>query len=177
MTERSLRHTRSIVFQAFERADGLWDFELRLTDVKPHVVHFESGPRDPGDPVHDMHVRITADAALTVREVDVTMDWTPYPGFCGAIAPAYRQLIGTNLRNGFRKRVAEVFAGTGGCTHITEVLGLMPTAVIQSMFDRVERPDGKPFQLDRCHALETTGEAVRKYYPRWHRPVPRASHS
>jgi hypothetical protein len=26
-----------------------------------------------------------------------------------------------------------------------------------------------PFQLDRCHALETTSETVRRYYPRWYR--------
>jgi hypothetical protein len=27
----------------------------------------------------------------------------------------------------------------------------------------------KPFQLDRCHALETTTETVRRYYPKWYR--------
>ena len=25
----------------------------------------------------------------------------------------------------------------------------------------------KPFQLDRCHALRSDGEAVAKFYPRW----------
>jgi hypothetical protein len=28
---------------------------------------------------------------------------------------------------------------------------------------------GKPFQLDRCKALDTAGETVRRYYPRWYR--------
>ena len=33
-----------------------------------------------------------------------------------------------------------------------------------------EREDGrKPFQLDQCHALDTTSETVRKWYPKWHR--------
>jgi hypothetical protein len=27
----------------------------------------------------------------------------------------------------------------------------------------------KPFQLDHCHALETTTDTVRRYYPKWHR--------
>ena len=31
-------------------------------------------------------------------------------------------------------------------------------------------PEGrKPFQLDKCHALVTTGAAVAKFYPRWYR--------
>jgi hypothetical protein len=29
--------------------------------------------------------------------------------------------------------------------------------------------DERPFQLDRCHALETTTDTVRRYYPRWYR--------
>ena len=33
-----------------------------------------------------------------------------------------------------------------------------------------ERDDGKkPFQLDQCHALETSSETVRQWYPRWYR--------
>jgi hypothetical protein len=58
-----------------------------------------------------------------------------------------------------------------GCTHITDMLGSLPTAAIQT-FAGLQREDtgtGKPFQLDRCHALETTSETVRKYYPRWYR--------
>ena len=35
---------------------------------------------------------------------------------------------------------------------------------------RDNHDDGRrPFQLDRCHALDTGGEAVRLYYPRWRR--------
>ena len=58
-----------------------------------------------------------------------------------------------------------------GCTHITDMLGSLPTAAIQTFagLQREDTGDGKPFQLDRCHALETTSETVRKYYPRWYR--------
>ena len=31
---------------------------------------------------------------------------------------------------------------------------------------RVQDPEKKPFQLDRCHALALTSPAVGKYYPR-----------
>jgi hypothetical protein len=29
----------------------------------------------------------------------------------------------------------------------------------------------QPFQIDRCHALRSDGEAVRQHYPRWHQPA------
>jgi hypothetical protein len=29
----------------------------------------------------------------------------------------------------------------------------------------------RPFQLDRCHALNSDGEVVRLFDPRWHRPA------
>jgi hypothetical protein len=62
-----------------------------------------------------------------------------------------------------------------GCTHLTELAQVLPTAVIQGLVGEVIRPRGdrpgdpKPFQLDRCHALRTDGEAVRLHYPRWAR--------
>jgi hypothetical protein len=33
----------------------------------------------------------------------------------------------------------------------------------------IEPGGDKPFQLDRCHALETTTDTVRRYYPQWYR--------
>jgi hypothetical protein len=52
------------------------------------------------------------------------------------------------------------------------MLAGMPTAAIQSFAGEMkeEQEDGaKPFQLDQCHALETSGETVRIWYPKWHR--------
>ncbi|TAK45565.1 MAG: hypothetical protein EPO27_09860 [Betaproteobacteria bacterium] len=43
----------------------------------------------------------------------------------------------------------------------------MPTRRVQ--FAGCKRADGsKPFQLDACHALATTGETVRRLYPKWY---------
>ena len=47
-----MRHVRSITAQAFEREDGLWDIEARLTDTKPRPIVLASGPRAAGEPVH-----------------------------------------------------------------------------------------------------------------------------
>jgi hypothetical protein len=95
----------------------------------------------------------------------------PYPGGCETIAPAYKRLIGLNLAKIFGKTVRQLFGDVKGCTHLTEMLVGFPTAAIQTFAGEVpeEREDGrKPFQLDQCHALDTSGETVRKWYPKWY---------
>jgi hypothetical protein len=56
---------------------------------------------------------------------------------------------------------------------------VLPSAAVQAFANEVYQtrdaahPDHhtderKPFQLDRCHALRSTGPAVATFYPRWH---------
>lgn len=175
---RQSAHVREVRFEGFEREDGLWDIEGRITDVKPYGCELASGVRPAGEPIHDMRVRLTIDASMNVLEAVASSDGVPYPGHCETIAPAYAALVGANLRMGFRKRVQALFGGVQGCTHITELLGQFPTAALQTFAGRQRDTDdshGKPFQLDRCHALDTRGETVKTYYPRWYAHRPAAS--
>jgi hypothetical protein len=170
--ERELRHTRRVRYEGYKRADGLWDIEAHLTDLKNHDFHLKTGVRRAGLPVHEMWLRVTIDRSLTILEAVASSDAVPYPGGCESIAPAYRKLIGLSLIRGFRKSVAEAFGGTKGCTHLTEMLAGLPTAAIQTFAGEMpeEGDDGRrPFQLDQCHALETSTETVRKWYPKWYR--------
>lgn len=173
---RAPRHVRSIVAQAFEREDGLWDVEARITDTKPRVVELASGQRAPNQPIHDLWLRITVDLQLNIVDAEAVSDAVPYPGYCDTNGGAYKQLIGLNLMRGFRQAVRERLAGTAGCTHLTELAGVLPTAAIQAFAGDVlptrdghtdEEASHPPFQLDRCHALRRDGPAVGKYYPRW----------
>jgi hypothetical protein len=53
---------------------------------------------------------------------------------------------------------------------VTELAGALATGVFQTMAgQRIQDPDRKPFQLDRCHALDSTAPAVARYYPRWYK--------
>jgi hypothetical protein len=172
--ERELTHARRVRYEGYKRADGCWDIEAHLLDTKNHDFHLRTGVRRAGQPIHDMAVRITIDRAFTVVDAVAASDAVPYPGGCESIAPEYRKLIGLNLLRGFRKGVAERFGGTRGCTHLSELLAGVPTVAIQTFAGELpeERDDGKkPFQLDQCHALETTGETVRRWYPKWHRSL------
>ncbi len=173
---RVLRHARNIEAQAFEREDGLWDIDTRITDTKTRVAHLASGDRLPGYPIHDLWLRVTIDTRLTIVDAESVSVAVPYPGYCGSVSPAYKKLIGLNLIRSFRKALRERLAGTAGCTHLTELAGVLPTAAIQAFAGDVlptgDKGSGEdmtqtPFQLDRCHALRRDGPAVEKYYPRW----------
>jgi len=168
---RERLHCRSVTFDGYSREDGLFDIEMHLADVKDHDFELLTGVRPAGIPVHDMWVRVTIDRTFTIRDVEAVTDSMPYPGACDRIAPAYRKLVGANLVAGFRKHLHDVLGGVRGCTHITEMLSYLPTAAIQT-FSGLQREDAgndKPFQLDRCHALETTTDTVQRYYPKWYR--------
>ena len=170
--EREHTHTRRVRYEGYKRADGLWDIEAHLTDVKNHDYRLKTGVRRAGQPIHEMWLRVTIDRSLTILDALAVSDAVPYPGGCESIAPAYRRLIGLNLARGFRKSVAELFGRVKGCTHLTEMLAGLPTAAIQTFSGEMpeEREDGgKPFQLDQCHALDTRSDTVKTWYPKWYK--------
>jgi len=170
--ERELTHTRRVRYEGYKRADGHWDVEAHLLDTKNHDYQLKTGVRRAGQPIHDMWLRVTIDGDFTIRDAQASMDAVPYPGGCEKIPPAYRKLIGLNLLRGFRKRVWELLGSVKGCTHLTEMLSGLPTAAIQTFAgeSKEEYEDGvKPFQLDQCHALETSSETVKIWYPKWYK--------
>lgn len=165
-------HLRRIVIEAFARDDGLIDLEARLIDVKDGDCPLLSGIRPAGESMHDMWIRVAIDMDFVIREAAAATDAMPYAPHCAAITPQYRALEGLCLMRGFRAAVLERFGDVRGCTHLTELLLCLPTAAVQTVAGlRLEvDPDGsRPFQLDRCHALDSRGGgAARQWYPRWY---------
>lgn len=165
-------HVRDIRIAGYLREDGLMEVEARLTDVKDQDYPISSGVRRAGEPIHDLWVRMALRMDFSIVAVEARSVAVPYPGACDTIGPDYDKLVGLNLVRGFRKAVAKMFADVRGCSHLSELLYSLPTAAIQTLSSLRRDSDdsqGKPFQLDRCHALDTTSETVRAYYPRWYR--------
>lgn len=175
-SRRALKHSRAIQIAAFARDDGLWDIDAQITDTKTTDATLASGIRSAGAPIHDLQLRLTIDLQFNIVDLEAASNAVPYPGYCDTVAPDYRKLIGLNLVKGFRDGVRQRVSGIQGCTHLTELAQILPTAAIQSfvgaVFDTQEgasigQQSEKPFQLDRCHALKSDGAAVAQYYPRW----------
>ncbi|MBC3884327.1 DUF2889 domain-containing protein [Undibacterium griseum] len=182
-TARTLKHTRAITIEAFARDDGLWDFDARITDHKERDIQLASGTRPQGAALHDLTLRVTVDLQMNIVDVAACSDAVPYPGYCESIGPDYKKLIGLNLMRQFRQGVKDRMSGIQGCTHLTELAQILPTAAIQAFAgDVIDTRDAasnstdsnQPFQLDRCHALRLDGPAVVQYYPRWAKPSPDA---
>lgn len=169
---RTRMHTREIRIEGFQRSDGLWDIEGRLSDVKDHDFRNVVGEMPAGQPIHDMWLRITVDEHLAIHGVEAGMDAVPYRGHCERVAPDYGKLAGLTIGAGFRKAATGALGGLKGCTHVTDLLWMVATAAIQTLAPhRLARwdPAQKPFQLDGCHAWDTSGPLVKRYYPRWFR--------
>ncbi len=170
--ERKRMHLRSVTLEGFKRVDGLWEIEAHLVDTKDQDYALPSGVVRPGEPVHKMSVRITIDDRFNILEAVASTDAAPYMGACEAIAPDYSIIVGLNLFHGFLKAVKERFGGIHGCAHVTELLMSLPTAALQTYASEVLESgmsEHKPYPLDRCHALVSDSEVVKRYYPRWYR--------
>jgi hypothetical protein len=168
--EREPLHRRTIEINGYKRADGLYDIEGHLVDTKSRDFKLAAGVRPAGEPVHGMWLRITVDKQLTIVDAAAAMDAMPYVEHCSRIVPAYKLLVGVVIRAGYHQRLKELLGGVRGCTHVTELAGSLATAAYQTMAgERVQDPDTRPFQLDKCHALAVTGPVVGRYYPRWYK--------
>ncbi|RJF95421.1 DUF2889 domain-containing protein [Noviherbaspirillum saxi] len=169
-SDRELAHSRTISFKGYKRVDGLWDVEGHLLDVRPQEAAWPGGGRAANEPIHSMFLRLTVDETGVIKDVAASTDASPFEGMCGKIVSVYTTLVGTRVGTGFRRNVLQLVGDLNGCTHMTELLLGMGTAVLQTLAGEIPlQPDRKPFNLDGCHALDTSGEIVAKFYPLWYR--------
>jgi hypothetical protein len=169
-TPRQRLHVRRVAYEGWLRDDGLFDIDAWLVDIKDHDLM--AGMRPAGEPVHDMWARVTTSRDFVIHELVACIDRMPYPGACDRITQRYPDLVGANLMHGFRKALFDTLGGVHGCSHLTELIAFLPTAALQTFAGlrrEIEPHEEKPFQLDRCHALEHTSDTVRRYYPKWYR--------
>ena len=180
---RKLMHTRAIECKGYERDDGWWDIEAHLADTKTFVHTRRSGDsvRQPGQPVHDMWIRITIDLDMKIHDVEARTDEGPYP-ICGDIAPNFKALVGLSIGKGWRKSIAERVGGVRGCTHLVELLGPLGTTAFQATGRARQALSAatphvkKPYQLNSCHVYKDDSPAVLDRWPQFYtgaRPTPR----
>lgn len=174
--ERELMHHRAVDCYGYRREDGLWDIEGHLKDVKSYSFrNKDRGLVEPGDPIHDMWLRLTMDEDLTIHAVEAVMDSHPY-GMCPHILTHYQRLVGLQIGKGWRRNVQMRLGGVEGCTHLVELLAPLATAAFQTIFPLRQREGlsagdlRPPRHLNTCHALGRASEIVRREYPRWYRP-------
>jgi hypothetical protein len=132
--ERELLHRRDIELRGYERADGLFDIEARLTDTKTYgFVNEDRGRIEPGEPLHGMWLRLTLDQEMRITACEAASDHTPY-AICPQAAPNFARLAGITIGPGFGRAVKERVGGVLGCTHLRELLSQMATVAYQTLY-------------------------------------------
>lgn len=177
--DRDHIHHRSVNCKGYRRRDGLWDIEGHLTDVKTYGFQSDHrGEVEPGDPIHEMWIRLTVTDELEVVAVEAVTDHGPYT-ICGNITPNFQRLVGLRIKSGWTQKVKERLGGVHGCTHLVELLGPVATTAFQTIYPLRAReaeeagikPDTskKPLLLNSCHAFATNSPIVKEKWPDWYK--------
>lgn len=176
--DRTPLHRREILLDGYLRADGMFDIEAHLTDVKRYdFPNRLRGVVTAGTPVHDMWMRLTIDEKMTIHAVSAVTDSAPY-SICPDITPNFQRLVGVSIGSGWRKAIKERLGGVHGCTHLVEMLAPLGTVAYQTIIGhkmKRQRESGeprapstsRPAVLNTCHAYDATGPIVAELWPDW----------
>lgn len=166
-TARTHLHDRQVVFRGYRRDDGLWDIEAELRDTKTvpfEILHARRWA--PGEPIHDMAIRLTVDDDTVVHAIEVAMEHVPH-GMCPQAAAPMQRMVGSCLARGWRRSIEQHLGGVQGCAHLRELLFNMATAAFQTMVQDVTPVDAEhpPPHLGKCLTWDFDGPVVEKRYP------------
>lgn len=169
--EREHIHTRSYDFGGYQRADGLWDIEGRITDTKTYGIdNRDRGRIEPGEPIHDMWLRLTIDEDFLIHDIEAVTEAGPFT-LCPAITPNFKRMTGHRIGSGWRRLIHQQLGGVEGCTHLVEMLGAMGTVAYQTLFSARARkakangPIVRSPLIDSCHAFRSDGPVVEREWP------------
>lgn len=162
-------HLRRIDCQAYRRDDGLFDIVGTLTDVRPVAVSLPEREVPADEPIHRMVLTLTVDAARTIREAVAVTELSPYRE-CREAPARYGQLAGLRIGPGFNDKVRRLFRGVAGCTHLTEMLPVMASAVYQATWSDSDALRDDQSSIGGCHALRQDGPVVMRVFPRAVKP-------
>ena len=178
---RKLSHTRTVVYQGYDREDGQWDIEAELTDVKTYDFKVPNERLYPAhQPIHRLKIRVTLDSRLVIQDIATSMDSIPHPE-CSGAPHGMHKLIGCTMGPGWRKVINQHVGGEEGCTHLREMLSNMATAAYQTVpagqWNRRElagqpQPEitSAPSHLGQCHSWAYDSPTTQRAYPMFYKP-------
>lgn len=171
-TPRKLMHRRTVECHGYQRDDGLWDIEGHMIDTKTFDVDLpHRGTVRPGDPFHEMWVRLTVDVDLLIHDACSATDFSPHAG-CADIPVDFSVLKGVAIAPGWQFKTRELLGGAKGCTHLVELLGPVATTAYQTLYPvrarRPHDPDRRPGLINSCHTYRADGLLVRQRWPKFY---------
>jgi hypothetical protein len=167
-------HLRRIELRGYRRRDGLYDIEAHMVDTKTTELTLGDGHRvPPGEPVHDMWIRLVVDEELNVIDVAASTDASPF-GVCREAPATLQSVKGLRIGAGWSRAIRERLAGRQGCTHLTELLTPLGTVAFQTLAQvRQAGPtpvdaSGRPRKINSCYAYASDREVVQRRWPMYY---------
>jgi hypothetical protein len=177
-TPRREIHHRVIDMKAFERDDGLYDIEAHLVDRKPFTFQRSTIPEPipPGEPLHDLWIRLTMDGDCVVRHIEAASDVTPHH-ICKGAESSLELMVGERVASGWSSKVKERLRGSVSCTHLMEMLIPLATTALQGIMGIRKLRNGSGSEtgdpkkkLNSCYAYDVHREVVKMLWPEHYRP-------
>ncbi len=161
--------------RGYQRTDGLYEIEGRVTDTKDSDFVSPAGGRSvaAGGFIHDLWIRFAVDTDLMVHEIESVSDATPYP-VCREGGVNLQRMVGVRIAAGWSNEVKRRLGRSAACTHLMELLIPMGTAAFQTIAEvRLARPprldvSGKPFKVDSCTAYASDRGVVGVQFPQFY---------
>lgn len=169
---RKPSHTRRVIYQGYERDDGLWDIEAELHDSKTYdgTSLRDGSVRPAGAAIHHLWLRVTVGRDLVVHAIEAAMDTVPLHD-CPLARDALQRMVGCSMARGWRQSIQKHLGGVASCTHLRELLFNLATASFQTLpaaFTPAS-DDEPPRHLNQCTGWDFHGQGVKEYYPRFYR--------
>ena len=172
---RRALHTRRIEMTGYERDDGLYEVEGRLRDTKTTLFKKGDGSiLQPGEPIHQMWIRLVYDEQMLVHDVLSGTEFAPYAE-CSNAPASLQKLRGLSMKAGWCQEIRSRLGGALGCTHLTQMLQPMATTAFQTLSRiRLSKPapldpSGRPDKIDSCWTFSAEGDVVKQRWPRFAR--------
>ncbi len=188
--ERNLTHLRDIALRGYHRRDGKFDIEAHIRDTKTLGFHNldRGGWIEPGEPLHDMWLRLTIDEDMTIVACEAVTEYGPF-AICREGAQHFDRLVGLAIKPGFLREANARVGGIDGCTHLRELLQQVATTAFQTLWPvRMRRAEERrrqlaeqgspevaiqrddfPALLNTCYAYSDVRDAVKRRWPHLYR--------
>jgi hypothetical protein len=164
-------HSRSIEMTSHALDDGTILVEGWLREDRFASVYALTGEKIEPGPVHHMVIWLKLGGTPpTILDAEAEMVHVPLE-FCRSTLERIQDVIGLEIRAGFKKKVREMMGGEQGCVHLTHLLTVMSQAAFQGhvahkrrnrqpLPESLEAVEGLDALLGSCRAWGREGPKV-----------------
>ena len=166
-------HSRSIEMKSYALDDDCILVEGWLREDRFQPVYALTGEKIEPGPVHHMAIRLKLGGAPpTILDAEAEMVHVPLQ-FCRGTLETINNVIGLEIRAGFKKKVRAMMGGEQGCVHLTHLLTVMSQAAFQGYVAHkrksrqplpasLEAVEGLDALLGSCRAWRRGGPKVTR---------------